>query len=57
MLQSHLGGRRKQKAEGGRELGRSGDRGKKKHDQVLVLGTRSEASRISRMKGNIVYLQ
>jgi hypothetical protein len=39
MLQSHLGGRRKQRSERGSDLGGRGEgegQGKEEHDQVLV---------------------
>jgi hypothetical protein len=56
MLQSHLGGRRKQswEAEGGRYLGGRGElEGKGEHDQVLVVGGRREALRVNIMNGNM----
>jgi hypothetical protein len=58
MLQSHLGGRRKQRAEGGRELGGRGEgeregQGKKGTWSGIEGCSRSEAPRTSRMNGNI----
>jgi hypothetical protein len=55
MHQSHLGGRRKQRVEGERELGRKGERAGEKGNMIRYWcwGNRSGAPRASRMNGNM----